>query len=134
MAHVGVKGLAAPEGEQRSAQDYERKPPVIGYQGNGTYRVKRIENFRCLEDRAQAEQSKTGEPPGHDRAKTIADSLAAETLQEKHCDEDRDGDGHHEVTQMGSYTFSPSTALKTEIAGVTMLSRRTGPRQTCRLA
>ena len=92
MAHVGVEGFAAGDGEDDAAEDDDALEPVVHEVVDGVVRRQGFEHAGILQDVEDAEPPDEEEPHGHDRAKQLAQQGGAALLNGEQAHEDRDGD------------------------------------------
>ena len=119
LTHVGVQRLCTGHAQDHRPEGEEREPgsptKSIAYMGLTAA------NRRGLDHAQQAEHRDHDEPQQHHRAERPADLAGPETLNREQRDENRPtGSGNTQVRR--STTSTPSTADKTEIAGVIMPS------------
>ena len=119
VPHVGVESLAARDDEDDAAEDDEPLPPVNDEERNGVRRIDRREDRRVMRDLERTEQRERHEPDDHDGPEDPADARRPSLLHPEEGDS-RIATVRGTTTGLSRVvaTSSPSTALRTEMAGV----------------
>ena len=95
---------------------------MIGEKGEAIGRADRCDDARFVQEVHQPADGHDEEPEGGDRAEERSDARRAEPLDGKEADQDGETDRQHVRLQSRRYQLEPSTAERTEMAGVMIAS------------
>ena len=102
MAHVGVKGFRASQGEDHRAHRQERLHRFLNEERSGVNRIDhRQRDFRPPEDMHHAERSKSTEIDEHHRPEHEANARGAARLNREQSDEDPQRDWNDKGLEPG---------------------------------
>jgi hypothetical protein len=118
MSDIGVKRFPAGYDQKNRAQHNKSVPAVVDEKLESMERINRRQDAGFLEDLAASEGADGEKPQNGNRPKDFPDSRGAFGLEKEKRDQNRDRYRHHIGSKRGVATCNPSTALKTEIAGV----------------
>ena len=122
MAHVGVERLGAGHREEHAAEHDEAHRPCAKMKLRPGERVQRPQDLPGRGDLDDAERRVHGEEHHHDRPEERGDARRAAALGGEQQDEDDDRRRQDVGRRSASTCFRPSSAERTEIAGVMMAS------------
>ena len=118
MTHVGIKRLGAGRAQEDGSQDQETREAVSQQVIKAVAWIEGQQHAWMAHDSTKPEQADRDEPEGHDRAEQLSDPLAALGLKREQADQHQRRQQHNIRRDLGAGIFRPSSALKTEIAGV----------------
>lgn len=118
MAHIGVECLASRHDEDHRTEHERTLAAVRDEEFQRVVGENGPEHLRVGGDPAQPEPGERREPDQGDRAENGSHPPGHVALDREQPDEDRHRRGEHVGIETGVATLSPSTVLRTDIAGV----------------
>ena len=106
MAHVGIHGLTAGDGQEGGTEhgktDGRSRVDEVAQRAE---RAERSQDGGCTENPKQAEDADDGEPQQHRRPEDLADETGALALNEEQTNQDHNADRHDKRCQLWRVDF-----------------------------
>ena len=118
MPKIGVECFGTRHGQEHQPHDDEADHPVREYEFDSEDRVQGQKDARIVDDMDETPGAQGRKPDEHERPEVLGNLGSPMRLDHKQDDEDGTVSGSTMRSSCGAASFNPSTADKTEIAGV----------------